>query len=44
MSVGWLDWLQFFRKYYLSLPTRHIRDAVRRVRAFTGMLPPSRRR
>jgi FkbM family methyltransferase len=40
MTVGWLGWLQFFRKYYLSLPTRWIRDAVRRVRSATGILPP----
>lgn len=44
MSVGWLGWLQFFRKYYLSLPTRYIRDAFRHVRASTGVLPPSRGR
>jgi FkbM family methyltransferase len=44
MSVGWVGWLQFVRKYYLSLPTRRIRDGVRRVRALTGVLPPSRGR
>lgn len=44
MQVGWLGWLQFFRKYYLSMPTRRIRDAVRHVRAAIGVLPPSRGR
>jgi len=44
MQVGWVGRLQFLRKYYLSLPTRRVRDAVRRVRAFTGVLPPSRGR
>src|SRR5262245_61766106 len=44
MNVGWVGQLQFMRKYYLSLPTRRVRDAVRRVRAFTGVLPPSRGR
>jgi FkbM family methyltransferase len=44
MRVGWVGWLQFFRKYYLSMPTRRVRDAVRRVRALTGILPPSRGR
>ena len=44
MQVGWLGRLQFFRKYYLSLPTRRVRDAVRRARAFIGVLPPSRGR
>jgi FkbM family methyltransferase len=44
MKVGWVGQLQFFRKYYLSLPTRRVRDAVRRARAFTGVLPPSRGR
>jgi FkbM family methyltransferase len=44
MTVGWVGKLQFLRKYYLSLPTRRVRDAVRRARAFTGVLPPSRGR
>jgi len=44
MNVGWVGQLQFMRKYYLSLPTRRVRDAVRRARAFTGVLPPSRGR
>jgi hypothetical protein len=44
MQVGWVGWLQFFRKYYLSMPTRRVRDAVRRVRAAIGVLPPSRGR
>jgi FkbM family methyltransferase len=44
MRVGWLGRLQFIRKYYLSLPTRRIRDAVRLVRASSGVLPPSRGR
>ena len=41
MEVSWWGWLQFFRKYYLSIPTRRVRDAVRRARAATGVLPPS---
>jgi FkbM family methyltransferase len=44
MRVGWVGWLQFFRKYYLSMPTRRVRDAVRLVRASTGIWPPSRGR
>jgi hypothetical protein len=44
MSVSAWGWVQFFRKYYLSLPTRRVRDAVRRLRAATGILPPSRGR
>jgi FkbM family methyltransferase len=44
MRVGCLGRLQFIRKYYLSLPTRRIRDAVRLVRASSGVLPPSRGR
>jgi FkbM family methyltransferase len=42
MPVSWWGWVQFFRKYYSSMPTRRVRDAVRRVRAATGILPPSR--
>lgn len=42
MQVGWLGRMQFIRKYYASLPTRYIRDAVRRMRAATGIWPPSR--
>ncbi len=41
MEVGWLGRLQFVRKYYLNMPTRWVRDAVRRVRASLGILPPS---
>jgi FkbM family methyltransferase len=44
MRVGWVGWLQFFRKYYLNMPTRRVRDAVRHVRASTGIWPPSRGR
>jgi FkbM family methyltransferase len=44
MRVGRAGWLQFFRKYYLSMPTRRVRDAVRLVRASTGIWPPSRGR
>jgi hypothetical protein len=44
MRVEWLGWLQFARKYYLDLPTRRVRDAVRKLRAATGVLPPSRGR
>ena len=44
MRVGWLGRLQFIRKYYLSMPTRRVRDAVRLVRASTGIWPPSRGR
>ena len=44
MPVGWLGRLQFVRKYYLDIPTRRVRDAVRLVRAHTGILPPSRGR
>ena len=31
MSVGLFGQLQFFRKYYLSLPFRHLRKAKRRL-------------
>ena len=41
MQVSGWGWAQFFRKYYLSMPTRRVRDAVRRLRAATGVLPPS---
>jgi FkbM family methyltransferase len=41
MRFGWLGRLQFIRKYYASLPTRRVRDAVRRVRAALGIRPPS---
>jgi FkbM family methyltransferase len=44
MQFGWLGRLQFIRKYYLSMPTRRVRDAVRRARAATGIWPPSRGR
>jgi FkbM family methyltransferase len=42
MRVGWFGRLQFLRKYYLALPVRHVRDAVRRIRAFVGLFPPHR--
>jgi FkbM family methyltransferase len=41
MGVSRWGWAQFFRKYYLSMPTRRVRDTVRRARAATGILPPS---
>jgi FkbM family methyltransferase len=44
MRVGLIGWLQFFRKYYLSMPARRVRDTVRHFRAATGILPPSRGR
>jgi FkbM family methyltransferase len=37
MKVSRLGRLQFFRKYYLSMPTRRVRDAVRNARAFLGV-------
>ena len=40
--VGWYGWLQFFRKYYLAMPTRWIRDTVRLIRARLGIRPPVR--
>ena len=42
MQVSWLGRLQFIRKYYLSLPTRWVRDGVRRLRAWSGIRPPKR--
>jgi FkbM family methyltransferase len=42
LKVGRLGWLQFFRKYYLSLPARRIRDNVRLVRAKLGIFSPQR--
>jgi FkbM family methyltransferase len=44
MRVGALGTLQFVRKYYFDLPTRRVRDTVRRLRARAGILPPSRGR
>ena len=41
MAVGWFGRLQFVRKYYLSMPVRRLRDALRRVRAALGR-PPQR--
>jgi FkbM family methyltransferase len=42
MQVRGFGRLQFFRKYYLSLPTRWFRDGLRRLRAYTGIRPPQR--
>lgn len=42
IEVGWLGRLQFFRKYYLAMPARRIRDIVRLARARLGILPPQR--
>jgi len=42
MSVSWIGRLQFVRKYYLAMPARRVRDAVRHVRALTGIMPPTR--
>jgi FkbM family methyltransferase len=42
MHVGGIGHLQFIRKYYLSLPIRWVRDALRRLRAHTGIMPPDR--
>jgi FkbM family methyltransferase len=42
MRVGWLGWLQFVRKYYVGMPARYVRDAVRHTRAFLGIFPPRR--
>ena len=42
MRVSGIGHLQFIRKYYLSLPTRWVRDGVRRLRAWSGILPPKR--
>jgi len=35
LQVGLLGCWQFFRKYYLGTPFRHLREAVRRLRAWT---------
>jgi FkbM family methyltransferase len=40
--VSWYGWLQFFRKYYLAMPTRWIRDTVRLIRTRLGIRPPVR--
>jgi FkbM family methyltransferase len=42
MRVSGIGRLQFIRKYYLSLPTRWLRDALRRLRARSGIVPPKR--
>lgn len=42
LRVSLLGQAQFIRKYYLSLPTRWVRDGVRRLRAWSGILPPKR--
>ena len=42
LQVSLLGRTQFIRKYYLSLPTRWVRDSVRRLRAWSGILPPKR--
>jgi len=42
MRVGLLGRLQFIRKYYLGMPARRVRDAVRHIRRFLGVLPPRR--
>jgi FkbM family methyltransferase len=40
MHVGWFGRLQFFRKYHLARPVRHLRDTLRRFRTRVGVLPP----
>jgi FkbM family methyltransferase len=40
MDVAWFGRLQFFRKYHLGRPPRHIRDTLRRLRIRLGVLPP----
>jgi len=42
LQVSLFGRAQFIRKYYLSLPTRWVRDGVRRLRAWSGILPPKR--
>lgn len=42
MRVSGFGRLQFIRKYYLSLPTRWLRDGLRRLRAVAGVMPPKR--
>lgn len=42
LQVSLVGWAQFIRKYYLSLPTRWVRDGVRRLRSWSGILPPQR--
>jgi hypothetical protein len=42
MQVSWVGQAQFIRKYYLSMPTRWVRDGLRRLRAWSGILPPKR--
>ncbi len=42
MRVSGIGRLQFIRKYYLSLPIRWLRDGLRRLRAWLGIMPPKR--
>lgn len=42
IRVSGIGRLQFIRKYYLSLPTRWVRDGLRRLRARSGIMPPKR--
>ena len=42
MRVGWLGWLQFLRKYHLSMPVRRVRDGLRRLRTYFNLRPPRR--
>lgn len=42
MRVSGIGRVQFIRKYYLSLPLRWLRDSVRRLRAWSGVMPPKR--
>lgn len=42
MRVGWFGRLQFFRKYYVSIPFRRLRDGLRHVRAYLNLWPPRR--
>jgi FkbM family methyltransferase len=39
INVSWFGRLQFFRKYYLSLPARRVRDAARLMRKLLGLKP-----
>jgi FkbM family methyltransferase len=40
MHVDLFGQLQFFRKYHLGRPPRHVRDTLRRLRIRFGILPP----
>ena len=42
MRVGWFGWLQFLRKYHLSMPVRRVRDWSRRLRTYFNWRPPRR--